>query len=153
MTKKIKKGPKPLTRSETGITKTLRDDLVSFSFRFLGDVDEEVNPADFPEGYTRTFSERLRDISQMKVVELKSSRSKSLRCHPINWAVTSRKNGFEHLNQQYEAYEPYQFNVSTSKYGRVHGFFIDSTFGNYLVDVPSTRSHLNGRQAGARRRV
>ena len=64
----------------------------------------------------------------MKAGEIRSAPGKGLRCHPIKWEDTVKKDGFSHLNEQLRSIEAFQFQVSQGEYGRVHGFFIDTTF-------------------------
>jgi hypothetical protein len=62
-------------------------------------------------------------------MELKSNRSRTLKCHPIRWEDTS-ENSFG-LPEEQEAQlkeAPMQFNLSVNEYGRVHGFFIGNAF-------------------------
>lgn len=69
----------------------------------------------------------------MRPQELFSSQSKALRAHSLDWARTSKPDGFAHLNEQFRAMEAYQFQLSKHK-GRVHGFFVDVTFHVVWLD-------------------
>jgi hypothetical protein len=105
---------------------TVADVLVHFSFRFFDDTDKNICPATFKDGYTRTLMERMRDVSRMTVQELTSN--KSLRAHKHDWSETNKPNGFDCLNEQFQAYPDWQFQLSANEHGRVHGIIIHNTF-------------------------
>ncbi len=105
--------------------------LLRFSFKFFDHSDKEVCPERFPDGYTQTLMQRLRDLSSWTVQEFISNRSSALRAHPIEWNKTSRKDGFAHLNNEFGEMIAWQFSVSSNEHGRVHGLLIDDTF--YIV--------------------
>ncbi|WP_210236263.1 hypothetical protein [Ochrobactrum sp. CGA5] len=121
-----------LTKSlDSGIRAEKPDaDLMRFSFKLFDHSDDEVCPAVFRNGYTRALMSRLRDLSTWKVSEFTSNRSSAIRAHPIDWNGTSRKDGFD-LNEQYQAYTPWQFSISANEDGRVIGLLIDDCF--YVV--------------------
>lgn len=77
---------------------------------------------------------RLKDVSNQKASDLRQSGNKSLRAHTIDWAGTSEKDGFSHLNEQLQSITPYQFQFSANEYGRIHGFFIDNVFYAVWMD-------------------
>ncbi|HKP74096.1 MAG TPA: hypothetical protein VJT67_01075 [Longimicrobiaceae bacterium] len=62
-----------------------------------------------------------------------SNRSAALRAHPIDFSATSEPRGFDHLNPEFRAFSPYQFQLSQGT-GRVHGFFIDVVFHIVWLD-------------------
>lgn len=105
-------------------------DLVRFSFRHLTFSDKFHLPDDNVGRYVQTLLERLRDVSTMKVFEIKGS-GKGLRCHSINWSGTTEPDGYKHLSPQLQDCEPRQFSLSANNYGRVHGILIDNVF--YVV--------------------
>lgn len=120
----------------SGIKQAGSDDKkLTFSFRFFDNTDEEVCPKIFSNGYTQALMERLRDLSSWKVSEFRGSRSKSIRSHPIDWKDTARPDGFTNLNEQFDAYEPWQFSVSTNAHGRVHGLIINGCFHIIWLDA------------------
>lgn len=106
------------------------DAYLRFSFRFFDSSDAELCPPSYRDGYTITLMERLRDLSTWKVSEFTTNKSKSIRAHTHDWARTSRPNGFD-LNEQYQDYPGWQFQLTRDEHGRVHGFMIDNTF--YIV--------------------
>ena len=86
------------------------------------------------DGYIAKFLERLRDVSQLTVLEFRTNRSSSIRSHPIEFAQTSEKEGFSSLNQQLRGSEAYQFELTANKHGRVHGFLVNDTFYVVWID-------------------
>jgi hypothetical protein len=115
---------------------------ISFSFKYFdGCLD------DYPcyERYWQTFTDRLKALSGMTVLELTTNRSKALRCHPINWETTSR-NGFGIPNEDQIVDTPYQFSLSSNEHGRIHGFFIDNLF--YVVWLDPTHQLYPGNPMG-----
>jgi hypothetical protein len=56
--------------------------------------------------------------------------ARSLRCHPIDWDDTT-ETCFGLVNEEQLVSQPYQFQLSSNEYGRVHGFFIENVF--YIV--------------------
>ncbi|HCA3585732.1 TPA: hypothetical protein MO350_003382 [Salmonella enterica subsp. enterica serovar Java] len=52
----------------------------------------------------------------------------------MKWEDTSVPQGFEHLNEQFQAYPPYQFAISRNEHGRIHGFFVDNIFHIVWLD-------------------
>lgn len=103
---------------------------LSFSFRYLDLTNPKFSSEKFDLDYFLKLLARLRDLSSLKVLELKSNRSSALRCHPINWSDTT-ENCFGIPNEDQIAPEPYQISISANKDGRVHGFFLVDVF--YIV--------------------
>lgn len=83
--------------------------------------------------YVTTLLERLRDMCRMYMQECLSSRSSSLRFHPIDWTGTSEPAGFDSLPEHLRDSTPYQFSVSRNN-GRVHGFVIGHIFHVVWLD-------------------
>lgn len=106
--------------------------FISFSFRFQARTGK-FNTAACDPGWFETLLERLKSPSGLRPQEVLSSRSPSLRAHPIDFTRTSEPAGFAHLNEQLRGYEPYQFQLSRGT-GRVHGFFIDFVFHSVWLD-------------------
>lgn len=99
---------------------------VSFSYRYLASTDK-FNTSECENRWFDGLFERLRALSSLRPQEILSSRSDSLRAHPIDFSRTSEPKGFAHLNPQLREYRPYQFQVSKGT-GRVHGFFSGLVF-------------------------
>lgn len=101
---------------------------LTFSFKYL-----ELNSTKFHfDGceithFVKAF-ERLQNVSARTKGEMIQDRSDALRSHEIKWNETTEPNGFAHLNEQLKSCTPWQFSISSNKYGRVHGFWIDSVF-------------------------
>lgn len=103
---------------------------LSFSYKFLQTNVDKFSFRSRDSSYLVAFLERLRDLSGLTALDLKTNRSNSVRCHPIDWADTS-ENGFGIPNEDQLVDTPYQFSLSANKHGRVHGFFIEDVF--YIV--------------------
>ena len=129
------KKSKPPEATASGIKKAeVSPPLLKFSFRFFDETDSEVCPSTFPSGYVQALMDRLRSLSSWTITDFVNPRGKSLRNHPIDWPDTARPNGFRHLNKQLKAYPAYQFSISQTKWGRVHGLLIDDTFHVIWLD-------------------
>lgn len=118
------------TRKPTPVPgKTPRGPLLhrnlSVSFQYFIERDPFVIAEGEP-GYVKAVMARLRDICSMTASVMRAGNDKSLRSHAIEWADTTEKGGFDHLNPQMRGQieHPWQFNVSANKYGRIHGFWI-----------------------------
>lgn len=103
---------------------------ISFSYKYFQSNHAKFSVPNNQSEYLIAFLERLRDISNYSFGELLSNRSKALRCHPIDWSDTT-ESCFGIPNEEDLVNTPYQFSISSNKYGRVHGFFIDEIF--YIV--------------------
>ncbi|MGI0492333.1 hypothetical protein ACN4EG_11160 [Alkalinema pantanalense CENA528] len=132
MSKKIKKGSKGGGQSEIRPT-PLKPKGVSFSFKYLKTDHKKFNWNDREISYWITLLDRLKNLSGLTAVELKSNSSKSLRCHPIDWNDTS-ENGFGIPDEEQVVDTPYQFSLSSNEHGRVHGFFIGEVFYAVWLD-------------------
>lgn len=99
---------------------------ISFSYRYLA-VTPKFTTGDCEPRWFDGLFERMKALCSLTPQEILSSRSGSLRAHPIEFSRTSEPRGFPHLNPQLQGYQPYQFQISR-KAGRVHGFFIALVF-------------------------
>jgi hypothetical protein len=113
----------------------LYNECVRFSFKYL-----ELNDARFctPDpavktGYFSEFLYKLKSISTMKPQEFRQA-GKALRSHSIRWGDTSVPDGYAHLPAHLQECEPWQFSLSRSELGRVHGFWIDDVFYPVWLD-------------------
>ncbi len=130
---KVKKDkPLPSTPS-SGITPTIvKTPLqgVSFSLKYFQSDHQKFSPAGRESTYLIALLERLRDVSSWNAKDLMNSRSKTLRCHPIDWDDTTEK-CFGIPGEEEIINIPYQFSLSSNEHGRIHGFFINEIF--YIV--------------------
>ncbi len=101
--------------------------LLSFSYKYFLVEENKFDPYSKDLEYFNVLTDRLRELSRLTPQEFYSSRSKSLRSHPIDWDETS-ENSFAIPNEENLVSIPYQFEVSANEHGRVHGFLIDSVF-------------------------
>ncbi len=109
----------------------VHDSKIHFSFEYFDSSDTELCPPVFHPHYTQTLMERLKALSSWTIKEFMNSHSKSVRAHPHDWQKTARPLGFQHLNEQLRSAPAWQFQLSKSEHGRVHGFFIGEIF--YIV--------------------
>ena len=129
---KIHPSQLPLSRIQV---QTPHQNHVSFSFKYLLDKPKEFDSTAIKSlKYWQALKEKLVVISEKTKQELLDDNSDYFRFHPINWKDTSQKNGFQRLDEQLQGHEPFQFNVRTNNFGRVHGFFIDNVFHIVWLD-------------------
>jgi len=104
--------------------------LVRFSFKYHK-YTEKFNFSDkneeYQSKYLKLLLERLHDYSTNLASDLKSKRSHSTKCNPINFEKTTER-CFGIKNEEQLVDQPFELNMSTDKFGRIHGFFIDDTF-------------------------
>jgi len=118
-------------------SKGLPDDLVRFSFKYFYDTAKfgcHAVPEGMREPYWVAFMERLKAISSMTINEFRGGRGRALKIHTHKWDHTSEPDGFTQLNAQLRDYEPWQFCIDRSNYGRVHGFILDEIFYVIWID-------------------
>ena len=104
---------------------------ISFYFRYLQNDNQKFTVQNRDARYFESFLMRLRDLSTLTFAEIINNRSKSLRCHLIDWEDITEPNGFGIPNEEQIVNSPYQFQISSNEHGRVHGFFLDNIF--YIV--------------------
>jgi hypothetical protein len=104
---------------------------ISFSFRYLQNDNQKFSTRNRDARYFESLLMRLRDLSTLTFTEIVNNRSKSLRCHLIDWKDTTEPNGFGIPNEEQIVNSPYQFQISSNEHGRVHGFFLENIF--YIV--------------------
>ena len=107
---------------------------INFSFRYIDAPHEKFTFSAQNPVYFCKVLDRLKDLSTMTEREFTTDRGGSLKSHPIDWQTTSEPKGFQHLNEQFQSYTPYQFAISRNEYGRIHGFFIGNVFHIVWLD-------------------
>lgn len=101
---------------------------IAFCFKYLEFSHECFRLRNCEAVWLRGLIKRLRDLSSMTVEEVMGNRSKAIRYHPINWADTNVKSGFQCLrNPQLRDMQPCQLSLGQNA-GRIHGFFLDDKF-------------------------
>ncbi|TAF05171.1 MAG: hypothetical protein EAZ77_14545 [Nostocales cyanobacterium] len=134
--KKIKKSNHSQVSSASKIksTQVEHSQLITFSYKYLKNNHEKFSISQKSQEYIVKYSEvlfeRLRDISSMTYYDMTVTNARSLRCHPIDWYDTT-ETCFGLVNEEQLVSQPYQFQLSSNEYGRVHGFFIEYVF--YIV--------------------
>lgn len=131
----INKSTLPQPTSLVHKSKSLPDDLVRFSFRHLYFTEKFALPnGEAITAYTRQLLDRLKAVSDMKLSEFRSSKSRSIRAHTHDWRDTTEPDGFQQLSGQLRSCEPWQFCLTANEHGRVHGLLIDDVFYVVWVD-------------------
>lgn len=132
---KLNKGQAPQGSAKLPPLDEVHFGLVSFSFKYL-----ELNHGKFslPDTaakahYLAALFDRLRQISSMKCQEFRQA-GKALRSHAIDWAGTSEPNGFDHLSEQLQDCQPWQFSLAREELGRVHGLWVGTIFYPIWID-------------------
>jgi hypothetical protein len=106
----------------------VKDNHLRFSFKYLDMKHPKFSIKNQDARYVEKVLERFQGLSGMTSSEIKTSRTKTLRAHPIDWDKTSEPSGFSSLNRQLRETDAFQFNITSNEHGRIHGFFIDSIF-------------------------
>lgn len=99
------------------------DDKISFNFRRLRSKGEKFNYCDKNSHYFLKLLERLRSVCNLTSLELKISRSPSLRCHQIDFTDNRCTEDSFGLNSKDIDDDSWQFEISQGEHGRIHGFF------------------------------
>ena len=105
-------------------------ELVNFSFKYLKEKEDKFIYSAHNGNYFITLKDRLKAISQLRILELVLNPSTALRCHAIDFAATS-ETCFGIPRESEVVQKPLQFSLSANEDGRVHGFMIKNTF--YIV--------------------
>lgn len=121
--------------TESGIVARLVEDTkeeFKFSLKHLQDSSEKFCYDNKSCNYYCSLLERMRDLSKESVSGLMRDRGKKsfYRFHDIKWDDVT-ENGFTFLNEQLQSCRPWQFQITSNEHGRVHGFFIGTTY--YVV--------------------
>ncbi|MFH1671302.1 MAG: hypothetical protein ABH889_00800 [Candidatus Portnoybacteria bacterium] len=133
MAKRLKIRPtEPQFKSRNIIPSKIDDtERVSFNFRRLCTKKKKFDYKCCNQSYFSTLLDRLKNVSEMNRKEMTMMNKKSLRCHIINFKdrnITENTFGIRGEDVDDDAW---QFQLTSNKYGRVHGYFVGSTF--YVV--------------------
>jgi hypothetical protein len=108
---------------------TIKDEYVNFSFKYLDSSNEKFKFDDKDCNYYTKLIMRIKDVSAMRALDLKSDRSKTLKCHSIDWNHKKiTETSFNIPGEDKIVSNPFQFALSKNEHGRVHGFFIGNVF-------------------------
>jgi hypothetical protein len=116
----------PIAQSKE-VLKIGTNNLVKFSFKYLIKDNASFDFSGQEADYFLKLIDRFKDISSMTIKDFRANYSKSLRNHAIKWSDTTEQ-AFGLPNEEQLVDEPFQFSVSSNKYGRVIGFFIEDVF-------------------------
>jgi hypothetical protein len=125
-----------------------QDAEIQFSFKLL----DLYSNAKFGlhhcgDGYLEKLLVRLQDVCRMRANDLRGVPTKQVRNHLIKVSETSEPDGFKTLNEQLKDKEAWQFEITKSEHGRVHGILIDAVFYIVWVD-PCHNLYKTGRGYG-----
>ncbi len=125
-----KRKPKKPTITHNGVIKhppAPTEKKVCFSFKNLQLDHKRFNLRSVGKNYLPKLVARLKDISGMPMKELCLSDSPTLRMNRIYWDKAS-ENGFGIPNGKELDDEPWEFSITRSSHGRVHGYIVDNIF-------------------------
>ena len=116
---------------DSGLSKNIESDYLSFSWKYF-ERTQKFHLNRVKHTYVGQLIEKLHELSKKTEQELFQDHNlkRFFRLHPIDWKDTT-ENGFSNLPEKLLEQQPWQFSVTSNEHGRVHGFFIDSTF--YIV--------------------
>jgi hypothetical protein len=125
------KNPKPIAGSKNipPAPELNENAEIRFSFRYL-DIhsNAKFTLSHCDENYLEKLLLRLKDINSATLKEFRQFNRAEMRNHLIVFSDTSEPNGFTCLNGQLRAKEAWQFQITKSTHGRVHGLLINETF-------------------------
>ena len=105
----------------------LGDDCITLSFKHLRPSHHKFSYESKPSTYFSALLARLRELCSITHHELIGTHRKAFRHHAHNWRETSEPKGFC-LGGQLDGIPGCQFQITSNAHGRVHGFFIGTTF-------------------------
>lgn len=107
----------------------IENEEITFSFKHL-QTNDKFSIGSKDANYFIKLIERLKNLSGIYALSLIQKGNSSLRCHQIRWHETTER-GFSISNSEIYNDLAYQFEISKSEHGRVHGFIIGRIF--YIV--------------------
>ena len=125
--------PSPDRTIKSGAKSDFLDDLLRFSFKFYDPDHPEFHCKDREVEYFQKFLERIKELSREKVSSLTNRKAdRALRFHPIDFGEDRvSKDGFGVAGWEEYDDDAWQFSLSKTENGRVHGFLIENVF--YVV--------------------
>lgn len=113
------------------VTTTSFNESLTFSFKYLDDTNVKFKVENIEKDWFVNYTLRLKEVSRLTIKELKVTHCQNLRCHPIDFSKTTEPGGFGIRGFDDLDAEPFQLFQLSKRTGRIHGFFISSTF--YIV--------------------
>jgi hypothetical protein len=111
------------------------DAEIQFSFKLLDlHSNAKFGVHHCEDGYLGKMLLRFQDVNRMRVSEFRGLPTKQPRNHKIEFVKTSEPTGFATLNGQLQAAEPWQFQLTKTEHGRVHGILIGTIFFVIWID-------------------
>lgn len=125
--------PPPGRTIKSGAAADTLDDLLRFSFKFYDADHAEFHCKDREPEYFRKLLERIKELSREKISSLTNRKAdRVLRFHPVDFADERvSQPGFSIAGWEEYDEDAWQFSLSKSENGRVHGFLIENVF--YVV--------------------
>lgn len=128
---RIKKKQLNLDTGRISKTPVSEDQVISFNFKHLKEGNKKFLYQNRESQYFLKFIERVKALSCMTRRDLVTNKSTSLRCHTIKFLQDSRLTEDSYGIGQEADDDAWQFEISKSEHGRVHGFFVANVF--YVV--------------------
>ncbi len=117
----------PTSTSKIKLSPPSHQTKVNFSFKYFDNGHSKFSTLEKEYEYFHKVLDKMKILSDKEMSHLVASGARAYRFHPIIWKDVT-ENGFPDHVPPDIAGNPYQFNITQSKYGRVHGFIIGSTF-------------------------
>lgn len=129
MAKKSRIRPTPVEQTSDKIKPTEIDDSVpvSFNFKNLAQNSGKFKYSEQPKNYFLKLLERLATVSGMNRDEMIIHNKSALRCHQINFSDSRVSESGFGLSEDVDD-DAWQFQISSNKHGRVHGYFVANVF-------------------------
>jgi hypothetical protein len=134
MSKRVNRATSQRTRTQgVGANKQTAQEhaeFLSFSYKYLDLKNGKFCCRNEASSYFVKLFERKKELSRWRVEELQKKAGlldKSLRFHSFDFR-TCTEPSFGLPSEDQLVDKPWQFGITANEYGRVHGFFIGSTF-------------------------
>lgn len=127
---KIPKISKDRSKSDKIIPTEIKDYSIAFNFKRICEKSGKFEYSNCTAPYFKKLVERLKEISNMTKLQMTVHNKNSLRCHPIKFKENSVSENSFGLGEDISD-DSWQFQITSNKHGRVHGYFIGNVF--YIV--------------------
>lgn len=111
---------------------------IVFSYKYVQLNDETFSINEVDSQYFRKLKERMSEISKYTYQRIIDDRrlQQVLRFHPITWTETTEKSfRLDNAYNDIASSNPWQFAITRSEHGRVHGFWIGNIFNIIWYDL------------------
>ena len=108
---------------------------LSFRFDFLRECKKKFCFSSYPKEYFQILLKQLGNISRLTRSEMSTAYAEYYRHHPIDFTKANvSENSFNGIPSEVYSGEAWQFNITSNKWGRVHGFYIGNVFHIVWLD-------------------